>query len=303
MATSVPTLTSDQLMVITSYINTYRAKNQAPPMSYDSKIAGFSQQWSNYLLTNNLFQHSGTPLYGENLAYFEGYGTDTVKLIKMAIDAWYNEISLYDFNNPGFSEATGHFTCLVWQASTSFGIAISINPSTSAAIITMNTAPQGNVIGEFAQNVLPVSSPVPTPVPLPVPSPSPVPLPVPLPVPSPVPLPVPSPSPVPLPSPSPSPFPLPVPLPVPSEGEHVRQIITLLNNFIYSVHSRQPENYLVYQILTVINYLSTLKTIPTLNNIINVLQMTIRAIKAKRPAVSIIMTIQNIIISLYPYAK
>jgi hypothetical protein len=157
------TLTPDQLTVIASYINAYRAKNQAPPMSYDSNIAGFSQQWSSYLLTNNLFQHSGTPLYGENLAYFEGYGTDPVKLVKMAIDAWYNEISLYDFNNPGFSEATGHFTCLVWLASTSFGIAVSINPVTSAAIITMNTSPQGNVIGEFAQNVLPVSVPVPVP--------------------------------------------------------------------------------------------------------------------------------------------
>ena len=110
-------LTSDQIIDITSYINAYRAKHSAPPLKWNSTIASFSQQWSDYLLSKNLFQHSGSQLYGENLAYFEGYGSDLINLIKMSVDAWYNEVSLYDFNKPGFSAATGHFTCLVWLAS------------------------------------------------------------------------------------------------------------------------------------------------------------------------------------------
>jgi hypothetical protein len=84
-------------------------------------------------------------------------------LLKMAVDNWYNEITNYNFNKPGFSEATGHFTCLVWLSSITFGMGISINPTTSATIIVFNTSPPGNVIGQFQQNVLPVIGAIPVP--------------------------------------------------------------------------------------------------------------------------------------------
>jgi len=165
-----PILDQTIITEITNYINNYRKLNSAPPLKWDNTVAAFSQKWSNYLLTNHLFQHSGTQKYGENLAYFGGYGTDILTLLKLAVDMWYNEIKMYDFNNPGFSEATGHFTCLVWKSSTTFGMGISINPSSGTVDIVMNTSPPGNVIGEFAQNVLPsVGTPSPTtPVPVPV---------------------------------------------------------------------------------------------------------------------------------------
>jgi glioma pathogenesis-related protein 2 len=166
-----PVLTSDHITEITNYVNAYRAKNQAPPLMWDTTIAQFSQQWSYYLLSKNEFRHSGNNLYGENLAYFQGYGSDAMGLIKKAIDLWYDEITLYDFNNPGFSHATGHFTCLVWKASTKFAMGISINTATNAVDVTMNTSPPGNYQGQYQENVLPLApSPilprVPTPKPL-----------------------------------------------------------------------------------------------------------------------------------------
>ena len=136
------TLTIDQKNEIANYINQYRANHQSPPLIWDDTIASFSQQWSFYLLSNNLFQHSGSALYGENLAYFEGYGSDLITLLKKAVDNWYNEISLYDFNNPGFSTTTGHFTCLVWKSSTRFGMGFSIDTNGNKVDITMNTSPQ-----------------------------------------------------------------------------------------------------------------------------------------------------------------
>jgi hypothetical protein len=169
-----PFFTYDNIIDITNYVNMYRARNQAPPLQWDNSITSYSQNWSYYMVSSNIFQHSGTTHYGENISFFEGYGTDQIKLIKLAIDSWYNEIALYDFNNPGYSEATGHFTCLVWLASTTFGIGISINMNTGTAYICFNTYQPGNIINEFQQNVLPLIynpniPPIPEPIIVPFP--------------------------------------------------------------------------------------------------------------------------------------
>ena len=296
MTTILSAITPEQISDITAYINTYRSKNGAPPLSYNAGITIFSQKWSDYLLTNNLFKHSGTQLYGENLAMFQGYGSDLVNLIKLSIDAWYNEISLYNFNAPGFSEATGHFTCLVWLASTEFGIAISFDPKTTKAIITMNTSPPGNVIGQFQENVLPlVSAPTPTPEPTPTPTPTPEPTPTP------------TPTPIPEPTPSPVPIPVPIPIPIPSPvyvssmtASQVQQVIGMLYNVIYSINIKQPRYMLISQLNSIIGYLSIIN-IPVSNNMRQVLQMAIRAINTKKPSISVIMTIQNVIATLQPY--
>ena len=183
--------TQAQIDEITAYVNNYRTMHQAPAMTWDPTIAKFSQSWSNTLLNNNEFKHSGNDLYGENIAYFQGYGIDVVPLIKQAIDMWYNEVKDYDFANPGYSSATGHFTCLVWKSSTSFGMGIAIDPTSQTVDITMNTSPPGNYIDQFDTNVFPATSPVivppttPTPVVVPIVPPPPPPPPDVNPMPSP----------------------------------------------------------------------------------------------------------------------
>jgi len=86
-------LTDAQKTDVTNYVNAYRAKNQAPPLSWDDGIFTVSQAWANYLLELHVIQHSGTSAYGENLAFFQGYGSDPVALIKKAVDAWYSDIA------------------------------------------------------------------------------------------------------------------------------------------------------------------------------------------------------------------
>jgi uncharacterized protein YkwD len=54
--------------------------------------------------------------YGENLA--AGYTTDE------AIEAWYAEGASYNYAAGLFSEATGHFTQLVWASATQVGCGI-----------------------------------------------------------------------------------------------------------------------------------------------------------------------------------
>lgn len=148
-------LTIGQINDITNYINTFRKSHQVPPLIWDAKISKYAQNWSNYLLLNNKFEHSGSSIYGENLAFFKGFNGDMVTLVKRSIDLWYLEISKYDFSKNEYSDSTGHFTCLVWKDSTHFGLGVSINPTTKQAVITFNTSPPGNIIGQFATNVLP----------------------------------------------------------------------------------------------------------------------------------------------------
>ena len=52
--------------------------------------------------------HDNSP-YGENLfvEYGSGIPKDKKGTCVKATDSWYNEISLYDFANPGFSGETG----------------------------------------------------------------------------------------------------------------------------------------------------------------------------------------------------
>ena len=222
MSIQQPTITPEQKTEITNYINNYRARHQSPPLTWDETIATFAQQWSFYLLSNNLFQHSGSALYGENLAYFEGYGSDIITLFKKAIDNWYNEITLYDFTNPGYKQGTGHFTCLVWKSSTKFGMGFSIDPSNNNKVdITFNTEPPGNYQGQFAQNVLAPTGTTPAPVPTPTPSPT----------------------------------PNPIPIPTPAQSNK-KAIIVALYNIIYIIQSNQPKVKVIsalYDLIKVVN--------------------------------------------------
>lgn len=238
-------LTSDQITEISNYINTYRAIHQSPPLTWDDSIASFSQQWSNTLLTGHIFQHSGNESYGENLAYYEGYGTGVMTLLKKAVDDWYNEYTVYDYNNPVFSAATGHFTCLVWKSSTRFGMGISIDAATAKVDVTMNTSPPGNYEGEFAINVLPsVSISISLP---PVPSSAetaPTPLPSPTLPSAPVVVP-PRPSTVP-------PGPTTAQIPPPN----LYDLITAVYNIIYAIQMRQPRPLIINVLYKTINSLT-----------------------------------------------
>ena len=74
------------------------------------------------------------------------------------MQAWYSEVSAYNYAAPGFSAATGHFTQLVWKASTSVGCGVSncgtAKPGILPAYVVCRYAPAGNMLGAFAANVL-----------------------------------------------------------------------------------------------------------------------------------------------------
>lgn len=145
--------------------NSYRAIHRSPSMAISSSINNTAQSWAQYLATNGLFQHS-TPSQrnnaGENLYvyYTTATSVDPATLANLAIKSWYDEVSAYNYNNPGFSSATGHFTQVVWKGSTQLGCGAAQGTKTmngtkfNAFYVVCNYAPAGNVQGQFPANVL-----------------------------------------------------------------------------------------------------------------------------------------------------
>lgn len=131
--------------------NSYRARHGMPnnehkqtkPLKWNSQLAAEAQTWAD----RGAFQHSSGN-YGENLA--AGYPSLTA-----AVDAWYNEVSSYNYNKPGFSGATGHFTQVVWAASEELGCGYAENGNTRRYLVC-RYLPAGNVMDQFEENVLPL---------------------------------------------------------------------------------------------------------------------------------------------------
>ena len=145
--------------------NSYRAIHHSPNLIINSSTNNTAQAWAQYLATNGLFQHS-TPGQrnnaGENLYVYYTTATsiDSGTLANLAIKGWYDEVSAYNYSNPVFSSATGHFTQVVWKSSTQLGCGAAQGTKTmngtkfKAFYVVCHYAPAGNVQGQFSANVL-----------------------------------------------------------------------------------------------------------------------------------------------------
>ncbi|KAI1321961.1 PR-1-like protein [Xylariaceae sp. FL0255] len=137
---------------ILSSTNGYREQHNASDVVWNSTLASFATAY----LANNTgsddcppFAHSGGP-YGENLAI--GYANATA-----SVDAWGDEGKKYDYNDPGFSEKTGHFTQLVWKDTTAVGCGRRLCTGGHGWYLVCEYWPRGNIIGEFKEEVDPSS--------------------------------------------------------------------------------------------------------------------------------------------------
>ncbi|MCQ2820108.1 MAG: CAP domain-containing protein [archaeon] len=132
--------------------NRLRAQHGVPPLEEDPEITKIAQKYAEYMAANDDFNHSGNNYNGDSLGeniYFATY----MKPEQM-VDAWYNEIDDYDFNNPGgnFSQ-TGHFTQVVWKGSKYAGFGVAKGRDGYYGV--GNYYPAGNFIGRYPQNVFP----------------------------------------------------------------------------------------------------------------------------------------------------
>ncbi|KUI53622.1 Cell wall protein PRY3 [Cytospora mali] len=150
---TVPQFTDTALFTsaILNSTNFYRKEHNATAVSWNHTLAEYASSYLSSMGSQSPdsgsecdFEHSGGP-YGENLAIGCNEVTGCVEL-------WGDEREEYNFNDPGFSEETGHFTQLVWKATTTVGCGRRLC-GTRAWYIVCEYWPRGNIIGEFREEV------------------------------------------------------------------------------------------------------------------------------------------------------
>ncbi len=141
--------------------NYYRARHSAPSLTISQRLNQIAQKYAEYLAATSKFEHSrnklGDESLGENL-YMQWISHGKVPVSgRKAAKAWYDEIDLYSFKHPKYSEETGHFTQMIWQATQKMGVGVALSADGREVYIVTNYYPTGNIInpGYFEKNVLP----------------------------------------------------------------------------------------------------------------------------------------------------
>lgn len=146
--------------VLSRFLSWTTTKKQGPypttqvgPVSWDPSLAKDAAKWATYLAANNLFQHERNINQGENLYRDPKKPTEPCTV---ATKLFYDEVKYYDFNKPGFSQKTGHFTQVVWKNSKRIGAAYATG-NDGSVVVVIRYSPPGNDFGEaqFRNNVFP----------------------------------------------------------------------------------------------------------------------------------------------------
>ena len=136
--------------------NLYRSKHQAPNLQRLSSLESIAQSYSRKLVSLGYLVHSSNTLNGQYIGENLYMGYNAGYLGTSPVDSWYEEISKYSFAKSDYIKGTGHFTQVVWKNSKQLGCGVACG-SNDYCYVTCNYYPGGNYLGEFRENVLPLS--------------------------------------------------------------------------------------------------------------------------------------------------
>ena len=148
---ALPEYTAEQWIEVTlAEHNASRAKHGLAALAWSEECKDCAEEQAESCQVEGRLEHGNyegaSGRHGQNAFY-----SSVPPTIGQAVDAWYREISQYDFGRPGLSARTGHFTQVVWRATTHVGMARSSN----GKYVVANYLPPGNSTagGAFAANV------------------------------------------------------------------------------------------------------------------------------------------------------
>ena len=74
------------------------------------------------------------------------------------VDDWYNEINFYNYDDPGFTLDTAHFTQVIWKNTSKIGCGASVRTDGVTYKVVCNYYTAGNIVNpeQYTENVLPI---------------------------------------------------------------------------------------------------------------------------------------------------
>ena len=113
-----------------------------PDVTWSDSIAATAQAWAEQLASSGCtLEHATGTGYGENLAM------GTRLTAQGAVDMWAEEASRYTYSPEYQFTDAGHYTQIVWRATTQIGCG-SAACSGNSVIVCCRYSPPGNVIGQ-----------------------------------------------------------------------------------------------------------------------------------------------------------
>ncbi|CAK7201628.1 hypothetical protein SEUCBS139899_004337 [Sporothrix eucalyptigena] len=155
--------------------NLHRSNHSAPAVSWNSDLASYAATVAaSCVFAHDLTPGASTGSYGQNIAVYGASGDvesmDSSTIVAQAVtDMWYNgevwqfPADGYGESNPDMSnfESWGHFSQVVWVASTEIGCASqycapgTIYSTMGSWFTVCDYRSEGNIGGEYGTNVLP----------------------------------------------------------------------------------------------------------------------------------------------------
>lgn len=136
-------LNADQQEIVDTH-NRLRAEVNVPPLTWSAELAGYAQEWADYLSETNSFGHSSgndRSGAGENIAAGSSVG--------QMLGLWADEKD--DYNGSTGScrsgRVCGHYTQMVWRNTTEIGCGIAPH-RTYGGVMVCNYSPPGNYVGQ-----------------------------------------------------------------------------------------------------------------------------------------------------------
>jgi pathogenesis-related protein 1 len=109
---------------------------------WSDELASRAQDWAQTLLAKNQFVHRPKSPYGENLFEIPGAQASSAEVV----GAWVAESKNYDYRSNGCRGTCGHYTQIVWRATTELGCAFA--RGIRREVWVCEYSPPGNWVGK-----------------------------------------------------------------------------------------------------------------------------------------------------------
>lgn len=139
-------------------VNDYRTKHGVAKLKLSKELNKYAKIWAKKLATDEKMSHNPDGKYGENVFCLSSNTTKFDAKPKEVVDHWYSEIKDHKFGEEpkGTSLKSGHFSQLVWKDTKHMGVGKARSAAGTKVFVVANFDPQGNWMGQFADQVPPV---------------------------------------------------------------------------------------------------------------------------------------------------